>query len=193
MPGWDYDGTTYHELGKGWDYDGTTYHELGKGWDYDGTTYHEIYTSEQYLYNMGAVDGYDMTGYWNAGSVTNRRNTDGSWYFECYLANESVDSGIGNCHVNKPINLNSFSKIYCEVGAIQLVNNFSPQFFVGTADCSPRSGTKYAQTGVTNGNSTIILDVSNLTNSSAYVGIYGWVTYGTNARGYVNVKRIWGE
>lgn len=193
MPIYDHDGTTAYEIGKVYDHDGTTAYQIGKVYDHDGTTASLIYTAEQYLYNMGAVDGYDMTGYWNAGSVTNRRNPGGSWYFECYLANESVDSGIGNCHVNKPINLNYFSKIYCEVGAIQLVSNFSPQFFVGTADCSPRSGTKYAQTGVTNGNSTIILDVSNLTNSSAYVGIYGWVTYGTNARGYVNVARIWGE
>ncbi len=76
---YDFDGTTYREIGKSYDFDGTTYHQHGKVYDFDGTTYHLLYSAEDQLYpgmtpsiyngGNGTVSGFGVSLYTNQTNV----------------------------------------------------------------------------------------------------------------------------
>lgn len=56
----DYDGTSYHEIGKVYDYNGTTYSQIGKVYDNNGTTSSLIYSASVTvtLTNYGIASKY---------------------------------------------------------------------------------------------------------------------------------------
>lgn len=126
MPIYDYDGTTYHEMGWMADWDGTANHRFGKIQDNDGTT--------DYLIYQNAVDPFTFLEYSSKTLDTNFTSMPSSYNFKIedgsmsssygYAFTHYALNGISSICWNTPRDLTGLTTITVEVGYLsaQTVN-----------------------------------------------------------------------
>ena len=122
MPIYDYDGTTYHEMGWMADWDGTANHKFGKIYDNDGTTDYVIYATEEVIIDTSA----NVTpNTWSAKSSNGNYSEVSCSYSATGGVRLNVTNNYGGATEQVQRDFAQFSKITIYVSALDIPNTWN--------------------------------------------------------------------